>query len=286
MRGDEEILEKEIQDMLEKGALVTREELPPGDPVSFVVSYFSVPKKDKGKHRPIANLKPLNKMVSNSKFKMETVKVVRKWLVKDAFMVSLDLSDAYVSLAIARDRWRFLGIEWEGVDYFFRALCFGLNVGPRIFSKCMKGVIQFFREVLKIWISFYLDDLLAQNLDPKELQKQTQLVIVVLHLLGFRVNMKKSDLIPSQTIVHLGFEFNTVNMTVSLPMEKVNMIRGMVRATIDRGTVTVKQLQKLMGTLESTRAAVRVAPMHYRNCLLYTSPSPRDLSTSRMPSSA
>ena len=25
---------------------------------------------------------------------------------------------------------------------------------------------------------------------------------------------------------------------------------------------------------------------HYRNCLLYTSPSPRDLSTSRMPSSA
>ena len=28
------------------------------------------------------------------------------------------------------------------------------------------------------------------------------------------------------------------------------------------------------------------APAHMENCLLYTSPSPRDLSTSRMPSSA
>ena len=29
-----------------------------------------------------------------------------------------------------------------------------------------------------------------------------------------------------------------------------------------------------------------VLPAQYRTCLLYTSPSPRDLSTSRMPSSA
>ena len=29
-----------------------------------------------------------------------------------------------------------------------------------------------------------------------------------------------------------------------------------------------------------------VVPIQYRICLLYTSPSPRDLSTSRMPSSA
>ena len=38
--------------------------------------------------------------------------------------------------------------------------------------------------------------------------------------------------------------------------------------------------RSILSTLE------RSPGIHYRDCLLYTSPSPRDLSTSRMPSSA
>ena len=262
--GDQNVLRSEFEELRRKGALVTRNELPFPEDISYVVSYFSVPKKDKDKHRPITNLKPLNKRIANSKFKMETVKSVRKWLVKDAFMVSLDLSDAYLSLAMARDRWQFMGIEWEGIEYFFKALCFGLNVGPRIFTKCLKKVIQFFRRVLLIWVSFYLDDLLVQDPDPKKLRVNAEVMILILQLLGFRVNLDKSDVVPSQQITHLGFVFNTVDMTVSLPLDKVAKIRGMVSSTLSRGTATVKQLQQLMGTLESTRPAVRIAPLHYR----------------------
>ena len=44
----------------------------------------------------------------------------------------------------------------------------------------------------------------------------------------------------------------------------------------------------VVGRKERPRKVLLVAPMsgHYATCLLYTSPSPRDLSTSRMPSSA
>ena len=60
-----QVLSREIEELLRKGALVTREDLPSEeevqDSVSFIASYFSVPKKEAGKHRPIANLKPLNK---------------------------------------------------------------------------------------------------------------------------------------------------------------------------------------------------------------------------------
>ena len=38
--------------------------------------------------------------------------------------------------------------------------------------------------------------------------------------------------------------------------------------------------------LAEVRKALLSADVHFRVCLLYTSPSPRDLSTSRMPSSA
>ena len=52
------------------------------------------------------------------------------------------------------------------------------------------------------------------------------------------------------------------------------------------------QIQELVGDREAQRAAVMDAvgahfrPEFINRCLLYTSPSPRDLSTSRMPSSA
>ena len=262
--GDVQVLQDELSSLLKKGALVTREGLPPGSGETFIASYFAVPKKAEGKYRPIANLKPLNRNIANSKFKMESVKSVRKWIVKDSFMISLDLSDAYLSLAVARDRWRFLGLEFEDVDYFYCCLCFGLNAGPRIFTKVLKRVIQFFRSKLAIWVTFYLDDLLSQSRDPQKLVWQTEVMILILHLLGFRVNFEKSDLVPAQRVTYIGFEFDSVEMTVSLPLEKVAKIGGMVRGFLDKGFISVKDLQRLMGSLESTRPAVRTAPLHYR----------------------
>ena len=262
--GDVKVLQDELAALRKKKAVVTREELPSPFDQTFVASYFAVPKKTKGKFRPICNLKPLNRFIANSKFKMESVKSVRRWIVRDSFMISLDLSDAYLSLAVARDRWRFLGFEFEDVEYFYCCLCFGLNAGPRLFTKVLKKVIQFFRSTLLAWVTFYLDDLLAQNRDPLKLVWQAEAMILILHLLGFRVNFEKSDLIPSQRVTYLGFEFDSVEMTVSLPMAKVEKIGALVRKVINAGSLSVKDLQCLMGSLESTRPAVRVAPLHYR----------------------
>ena len=130
-----------------------------------------------------------------------------------------------------------MGLECEGVEYFYKALCFGLNVGPRIFTKTLKKVIQFFRRVFQICVSFYLDDLIAQSLDPQQLKTQSQAMILVLHLLGFRVNLGKSDLIPSQKITHLGFELDTIEMTVALLVAKVQMVVGKVTSIIECGSI-------------------------------------------------
>ena len=47
-------------------------------------------------------------------------------------------------------------------------------------------------------------------------------------------------------------------------------------------SVNIRQLQDRVAGIENSRALDRTTAI----CLLYTSPSPRDLSTSRMPSSA
>ena len=49
---------------------------------------------------------------------------------------------------------------------------------------------------------------------------------------------------------------------------------------LDEGSREVRDIDQIFEELENA------VDDHYNDCLLYTSPSPRDLSTSRMPSSA
>ena len=54
----------------------------------------------------------------------------------------------------------------------------------------------------------------------------------------------------------------------------------------DSATTEAQQVARELSTTDDASAALRAAGVHTQVCLLYTSPSPRDLSTSRMPSSA
>ena len=52
-----------------------------------------------------------------------------------------------------------------------------------------------------------------------------QEIVQLLQLLGFVINFEKSQLNPTQKIQYLGFEIDSVRMTISLPEEKVTRIR-------------------------------------------------------------
>mgnify|MGYP003692248061 CR=1 FL=1 len=62
--------------------------------------------------------------------------------------------------------------------------------------------------------------------------------------------------------------------TVTLPRGAHQIVLPDLPHTMDREYLRVSVMGATLGTTQ------------FRNCLLYTSPSPRDLSTSRMPSSA
>ena len=65
----------------------------------------------------------------------------------------------------------------------------------------------------------------------------------------------------------------------------LNIVSGLVRPTEGKILFDDKEVTNLK-TEERNIAQVFQFPVIYSTCLLYTSPSPRDLSTSRMPSSA
>ena len=86
----------------------------------------------------------------------------------------------------------------------------------------------------------------------------------MLERLGFLVNGKKSQLVPSREMEFLGMRLNTVSMTMSLPQGKVAAIQQQCAELVTQRSVSVRVLAKLIGVLSSTMQAVLPAPLHYR----------------------
>lgn len=108
----------------------------------FISSVFTRPKKD-GTHRMILNLKKINEFVTYRHFKMDTLQSILNLVTKDCYMASLDLKDAYYSVAISMDYRKYLSFRWRNKLYRFTCLPNGLASCPRIFTKLLKPALLY-----------------------------------------------------------------------------------------------------------------------------------------------
>ena len=89
------------------------------------------------------------------------------------------------------------------MEYQFRALPFGLNVAPRIFTKLVTCVVHVVSS-LGIFMLAYLDDLLIAVPSASLYAEHLQTVLRVLADHGWIVNVRTLRLTPSQSFQWLG----------------------------------------------------------------------------------
>jgi len=77
---------------------------------------------------------------------MEDYRTACDLLKKNSFMAVVGQKDAYHLVPIAEHCRKYLRFEWLGKLYEYTCLPFGLNVGPRVFTKLMKPVLNSLRE--------------------------------------------------------------------------------------------------------------------------------------------
>ena len=135
------LISEEVQKLLAKGAIKV---------VSpchnqFLNRIFVVPKKD-GSQRPVINLRPLNQFMRSIHFKMESLSMMKDLLRQDDWMASIDLKDAYLSVAVWEGHRRYLRFMWQDTIYEFQSLPFGLCSTPRVFTKLLKPVLARLRQ--------------------------------------------------------------------------------------------------------------------------------------------
>jgi hypothetical protein len=150
----------EVRSLLQKRAI---EE---GSGRGFYSRLFTIPKKT-GDLRPVLNLRPLNEYLTAPKFKMETLSNVCRMLRPGDWMTSLDLSDAFLHVAIHPASRKYLRFRWGNKFYQFRTLPFGLSLSPWVFTKIIRPVLTWARE-RGIRISAYLDDIIIAAMTKEE----------------------------------------------------------------------------------------------------------------------
>ena len=207
------VLIKEMKELLGKGAIYLVDKVKG----QWCSAYFAVPKKQPHQFRPILNLKFFNLYVKKYKFRMETIAKIREWIIKDSFLASWDLKDAYLTVPMAPDTWRFMRFTFQDKLYEWRVLPFGLTCSPRVFTRLLRQILAFLKCTWGILISAFLDDILVQASSYYMCYFHMQLSALVLMACGYSLNYSKSSVLPSKVITHLGFIWNTEAMTITVP---------------------------------------------------------------------
>ena len=134
---------------------------------------------------------------------------------KGAVMMKRDLKSAFHHIPISPCDYWLLLFEWQGKFYVDMFLPFGLRTAPRIFNLFAEA-LHWILETLHEWnVTHYLDDFLfvfppGTNIAPLSTEFDR-----ILSKFGLsKAAEKDSD---GCVIVHLGFEFDSVNMCVILP---------------------------------------------------------------------
>nr|AAA33195.1 ORF3 [Dictyostelium discoideum] len=245
---------KEVQDLLLDDAI---EQVLPNHYSKrvFYSNVFTVPKPGTNLHRPVLDLKRLNTYINNQSFKMEGIKNLPSMVKQGYYMVKLDIKKAYLHVLVDpqyRDLFRFV---WKGSHYRWKTMPFGLSTAPRIFTMLLRPVLRMLRDI-NVSVIAYLDDLLIVGSTKEECLSNLKKTMDLLVKLGFKLNLEKSVLEPTQSITFLGLQIDSVSMKLLVPKEKKKSVIKEIRNFLKLDCCSPRKLAGLKGKLIALKDAV------------------------------
>ena len=145
--------------------------------------------KPNGKYRPIINLRYLNFFIKYKRFKQETFKLILDLIQEEDFFTSIDLQEAYFSVAISIQFFQYLKFMWDSQLFHFVCLPFGLASVPKVFTRIVRPIYAWFRQQY-IRCAYYIDDSLNMDRNFQVCLNNTHTMVDVLESLCFTINKK------------------------------------------------------------------------------------------------
>ena len=109
-------------------------------------------------------------------FKMEGLNTPFNFLSGSEFFTTIDLKDAYFTIPIHPDHYKYLRFEWNSTLFKFNCLPFGLSSAARVFTKGLKSFVwSICNKGIRLVI--YLDDMVIIS-SSRELSSQEAAIVV------------------------------------------------------------------------------------------------------------
>ena len=237
-------LTQELQTLLRKGAVEPAPQSP-----GFYSRLFLV-QKASGSWRPIIDLSTLNDFITSSHFHMETPQSVLRSIRPGDRRISLDLQDAYLQVPVHHDSRRYLCFVVAGKSYQFRVLCFGLTTAPQVFTRIMAPVSAILHKY-GVRMLRYLDDwLILASTELACLQSRDKLLSLCTELC-IQVNLTKSSLVPTQSLVYLGMEIQSLPFIARPTPVRVSNLLRLIEEFLSTPSPPASLWRRLLGHLSS-----------------------------------
>ncbi len=166
---------------------------------------------------------------------------------KGCYLYSADIARAFRQLPLDPADWSLTCIQ-DGRNFFIDV---SIPFGMRWASYCCQRVTNLILHHLnkqRNALLCYIDDFCGVAVGHQQAQADFHRLRSLLRELGIQEAEHKACL-PSQCIVWLGLEFNTIDMTVSIPPPKLQEIRDMLYGWKQKTTATISELRSLLGKL-------------------------------------
>ena len=223
-----------------------------------LLPWFLISKPEEGgglKWRFISDCREINTHFLAEKFKLSHLRDIFPFLQKGSWGAKIDLKDAYFHLAINEELKPYLRHKVGNDIWEYQAGPFGLNVMPQLFQSVMKVLESKWRKK-GVQVYVYLDDILLLGPTEKILNKHLKIAVEDLLHAGFKINVKKSTLLPSQKITHLGFVVNLLDGKVQLHPQKLQTIKKDLGKFITKKEMAKRQIAAILGQVRSNLLAL------------------------------
>jgi hypothetical protein len=102
----------------------------------------------------------------------------------------------------------------------------------------------------------YLDDIILFGSTENMVRKQLKFLLETLDSAGFKISEKKSVLVPTQKIQHLGFVVNLEQGQLEVPSHKLKTIRKELGKVILAEKMTCRKMSSILGQIRSYLVAL------------------------------
>jgi hypothetical protein len=233
-----------IQEYLDVGALkeISLQQ------AKHLIPWFVIKKGEK--LRLITNCKELNNYLDPKPFRLENWQEIFPSLRKGMWAAKIDLKHAYFHLQLADSLRPYMCIQVQQKVFQFQAACFGLSTLPQQWQSVMKVFLKKWRKQgILTWV--YLDDILLVGNSPQAVQKHLQILLQDLEASGMVVNQKKSQLVPTQQVEHLGFLVDLKKGLLQVPQEKMKNIRKELGKLLTHSEMSCRKMAAILGATRS-----------------------------------